>query len=346
MFWTKILLVTSFLTTYSPSVRGFTRNPPTASRRCRTQGAYGNKDQTFDTSGLPFQDRVVISPNLNESISAVWLEDADRRAREDVDLLLTRARSDVGRLKDEFGELGSSGYWDNVGDNVEQRVRDDVEYLLELDRVARGDVVDNVLQSMDKPIKVADDPLSISIGRFIVAIREFVAWLFWQIGKNARGDIQGDDLVGELKLRLSQGFTIMDGSAGTAILEDLQASKLSPLSTEEDENDLDWGNIYFDAEQSSGNRDSSTMTQAARTTSAAPTTTTVSFSSKFVELSDFYDCFVEEADRSDYQLVDTVIAGRWRTRQRQHDSEGDSEDGDDVISGRATDIYFEGSVPS
>lgn len=276
--------VTYYLTTHLSFVRGFLR-PTTArsSLRCSAQSGYADEKQTFEAGGLHFQDRVIITPNLNVSS------------------------------------------WDDYWDNVEQKVRGDVEYLFELDRAARGDVVDDMLQSMDRPIRVADDPLSINIGRFIVAIRELLTWVVWQIGKNTRGDIQGENLVGEIKLRLTQGFTIIDGSAGSAILDDLEASSLSTLAEEEDDHDSDWGSIYFDSE------DSSVTTQAS--------TPATSFSSKFVELSDFYDCFVEQADRSDYEFLDTAIAGRWRTHQH-----GVIYGSDEVISGMAgTNIYFEGS---
>merc|ERR1740117_646242 len=118
-------------------------------------------------------------------------------------------------------------------DGVES-IGDSLEKWLEMDREARLAAVSKIAE-VDREVKSAISnagswPLSVdrlSVDRLSVdgdmgatwwdragaAVREFIAWSAWQIDKNARGDISGENLIPEVKLRVDQVSGIALGTA-------------------------------------------------------------------------------------------------------------------------------------
>jgi hypothetical protein len=81
------------------------------------------------------------------------------------------------------------------------RAGSDVDRLFMLEQQARASV----------GARIGDNPFS----RFSRALKEFLAYASWQVGRNARGDIAGDDLRREISVRWRQLQAITRGDGTT-----------------------------------------------------------------------------------------------------------------------------------
>lgn len=301
---------------------------------------------------------IVITPNFDKSKSAVdvLLARAQERARNDADIISSRARSDI-------------------------------EFLQELDRAARTDVESTIARTTNLTLS---NRLSLAWRE----VRAWCSWQIERNAKDdvRQVDLRTDiSLRLNSASRIARGMPyappISTGSYTRLVRDDGNIapqrpgpfpakgsrpwrSELDPASArflarasadaeevlaavnshdgEEDADRFDWGNIYFDVEvgftEESADRYGGNIYEGGyseeRGAASYEVTDETLEEYKELDFADIYsvdedivigdECDLDESDPA-FELVDTVIAGRWRRRRQE--GGGDAKD----------EIYFDAS---
>lgn len=271
-------------------------------------------------------DKVIISPNLKWVRSTHWLEDADRRLREDVTVVTTflshRVKSKVSKFIN-FNVTGVASSSASASTALPTMMAPEVA-----PEAPGGFGPPPVLASAQSPPEevVSAPARSYTLADLALAGREVLSWASWQVRKNVRGDITEEDLIDELRSQANTlPYATIRGqdapqaehrsTQSTAAPGDHATTNPSSAATARraialggtadhtaveaklgvEEGIEDWADIYFDGEEAEEYQDQ------------------------------------DEADDGEvFELVDTAIAGRWRRRRAK-----------DAKDAEAASIYFD-----